>query len=135
MRYTKAQIIEIREEMTEALNRVARKYSSSVKIGRISFGENMSAKIEMNRIASNEHGEFVMTPEAKEFLNRTISMGIRKDVLNEPFIYQGKNMKITGYKTRGKKYPITYMQNDKPYKCSVDHMLDMIRENRPELFL
>ena len=134
-RYTKIQIKSMRKEMEEALNLIAAKYNSTAKVGNISFGLQMEARITFSQKTVNEHGEYSLTKGAQELLLRLEGMGLRKDVLNEPFTYLGDKIKILGYNTRAPKYPIEFEKNGRGFKCGVSFMKTMVKENRPELFL
>jgi len=134
-RFTKPQVRSMRTEMEEALNLIAAKYNSTAKVGSISFGLQMTTKITFSQKTENEHGEYSLTKEAQKLLGMLEGMGLKKDVLNEPFTYLGDKIRILGYNTRAPKYPIQFEKNGQAYKCGVSKMKEMVKENRPELFL
>jgi hypothetical protein len=134
-RFTKSQVKEMRTEMEKALNLIAAKYNSTAKVGSISFGLQMTTKITFSQKTKNEHGEYSLTKEAQKLLGMLEGMGLKKDVLNEPFTYLGDKIRILGYNTRAPKYPIQFEQNGQAYKCSVSRMKDMVKTEHPEYFL
>jgi len=135
MRFKKSEIAMLRIEMQEALDKVAKKHNAKVNIDRITFGLEAATKITISRVSTDEYGEFTLTKEAQELKNRLPRMGLRADVLNEPFVYKGDKIIIKGYNTRARRYPIEYTIGTKNYKCSVEYMKKMVKDNRPELFL
>ena len=135
MKFTKTEVREIRDEMEKALEKIAKKYNATADIGRITFGSQITAKLTFSKIAEDQYGEYKLTKEAQELKRRLPQMGLREDVLNEPFIFKGETIIIKGYNTRARSYPIEYTKGSKNYKCTVDHMKTLIRDNRPELFL
>ena len=135
MGFNKSEVQMLRIEMQEALDKVAKKYDAKVSIGRITYGLQVDTKITIAKTSTDEYGEFTLTKEAQALKTRLPRMGLRADVLNEPFVYKGDKIIIKGYNTRARSYPIEYTKGTKNYKCSVEHMKRMVKENRPELFL
>ncbi len=134
-KFIKSEAISIKSEVTKELEKVAAKYGATFNMGNISYGNEITFRMTLSKNSTNEHGDFIMTKEARTFLDRAAAMGLTQDVLNEEFIYAGNKIKITGYSTRSRKYPIKYTQNGKNYKCDVSYMKTMVRTSRPELFL
>ena len=135
MKFTKSQVEQIRIEITEAMNKVLNKHGAIAEIGRISYGETISSKFTIAKTAKNEHGEYINSKEAMEFKKRATSMGLKENVLNEKCHYEGNVYIVTGYKSRSRKYPITFTKNGEPFVSSVDFMKRFVRAERPELFL
>lgn len=133
--FTREQVKQMRIEITQAINEVVSKYGSVSKLGSISFGSQISTKLVISRVSSNEHGKYVNSREAQAFLSRAESLGLTQNVLNEGCRYKGKVYTVTGYNTRAPKYPINMTVDGKPMKCSVQYMKDFVRAERPELFL
>ena len=133
--FTRPDAKAIRAELNAALEAIAKKYNATAKVGNITFGDTLDAKVTFAKIAENEHGKFAMTKEAKEFLERAESFGLTKDVLNEKCNYLGDVYEVTGYNTRAKRYPITFTKNGNRMKCGISFMKTFVRAERPELFL
>ena len=135
MNFTRNEVTSMRTEMNEALAAVAKKYGAAAKIGNISFGENVKTTITISRLSSNEHGDYINTKEAQEFLRRAKGLGLTQDVLNEKCNYLGNVYVVTGYNSRAPRYPINFTKNGKPMKCGVNFMKEFVHAERPELFL
>ena len=139
--FTRTETKKMRTEIENALEIIAKKYGYATKVGNIKFGNVIEAKITVSKMASNSHGTYANTPEAQAFLERAERMGLAKDCLNEKYTFKGETLKITGYNSRAKKYPINYSKIDNQgnviqrMKCSEYHLKDIIRANRPEFFL
>ena len=133
--FTKTNAQMMRIEVAEALQAIEKKYNSKLAIGNIRYGQSLTIALTFSKMDENEHGTFINTPKATEFMRRASSMGLSEDMLNEPMMYNGELRVITGYNTRARRYPIEYTSNGKGYKCSVDHMKKFVKETRPEFFL
>lgn len=133
--FSRQDAIKMKEEIEQALSKVAKKYGANVKLGNIRYGDTLTSKVTFSKVSSNKHGEFVMTKEAKTFLLRAKGLGLREDVLNEKIRHQGSTYVVTGFNTRAKKYPITYTKDGRRMKSSVEYMKTFVRSGRPELFL
>ena len=134
-KFTRQDAKAMREEIADALSKIAKKYNAEVSVGSITYGIELKTSIRFQKITENEHGDFVMTNEAQRFLDRAHEWGLSKDVLNEPCKYNGKEYRVIGYNKRAKRYPILMLENGKKMKCTVDFMLEFVRAERPELFL
>jgi len=135
MNFTKTEVEQMRIEMTEAMNKVAKKYGAVASFGGIRYGLEVTSKVTISKKTEDQYGEFTLTKAAKTLKDRLPVMGLKADVLNEPFTFKGDTIVIKGYNTRARAYPIEYTKNGRNYKCSVSYMKDMVIENRPELFL
>ena len=121
--------------MELALEIIAKKYGASCKVGRITYGESATVKIEFAKKSSNKNGEVVLDKAAREFIKRATGMSMRPDVLNEKMSYNGDTVIITGYNTRARAYPINYTVNGKGYKASVNYIQRIVKEVKPHWFL
>ncbi len=137
MSFNRKEVESLRDEIQNALEQIAKKHNLDFTFPSIRFGTDLNVKINFAKIESNKHGNFVMTKDAKTFLDKAEDMGLRKDCLNETYPYKGKKYKILGYSTRARKFPIQILEttNNEKQKCTEKVLKDIIKETRPELFL
>ncbi len=126
----------MREEVAEALQAIAAKYNSEINIGKIRYSSSCDMQIEFAKMATDATGQsYAMTKEAQSFIDNFYRHRIPVEALNTEFIHGGFKIVITGFKTANSKYPITYMQDGKPYKCSSSHMARMVKIGLPSVGL
>ena len=135
MGFSKSNAQSMRIEVKAALEAIERKYDCEVQIGTISYGDTLSMKLAFAKMSENEHGAFVMTKEAKSFINNAKRFGLSPDILGESIRYNGKTYVITGHNTRRSKYPISYTIDGKNYKSNLEGIKNIIRNTHPEFFI
>ena len=135
MKFTRQEVKDIRREAEETLQKIFEKYNYQVDVGNITFGADVNMKVKIAKKATNEHGEFAYTKEAKTFIQRAKSMNLDESCINEEYNYKGKTYKILGYNTRAKRYPINITIDDKKFKCTEEQIKNVVKTVRPELFL
>ncbi len=133
--FSKTDAQKMRQEIFEALAVIEKKYNAKVELSGVRYGSVLKTTLSFSKLSENEHGTFVNTPKAQEYIRRATRMGLSADTLNEPMEYQGSTHVITGYNTRAKRYPIEYTKDGQSYKCSEQFMKKFVKETRPEFFL
>ena len=122
--FTKAEVINLRNEINAALSSIEKKYGIKLNAGNASFsGNECTYKLKANTIGD---GGTVITRESTNwdfYKSRTncshLNVGDRIKI-------QGADYILTGYNTRAKKAPIQFKSIDgrNHYKCSIN-MLNM----------
>ena len=133
--FNKVIVKEIRNEITEALEKIAKKHNLDVEVGRITYGLELSTNVKFSEVVSTIHGKNPVTKKSKAYELKAAVEGLPKRALFEEIEVNGDIHKITGYNTRAKAYPIEYTINDKPYKASIGYTKKWLRSARPEYFL
>jgi len=135
MEYSKTEVKNMREDVLEALQKVAEQYNSKIELGSTQYGLEMKTSLRFLRKTSDQYGETVLSKEAIRLKRMISTLGLHDNVINEPFVYRGYTIVITGYSARAKKYPILFTKNNKKYKCTVAQMKEMVKIVHPEYFL
>ena len=120
--FNKPQIVQLRNEIDKALDRVANKYGITISAGNCSFsGNEANFKLKLNTIGDSGT---VITRESQMwalYKNRTQCSHLK---VGDEIQLQGNTYTLTGYNTRAKKAPIQFTDSSgRGYKCSIA-MLD-----------
>ena len=123
--FTKAEVINLRNEINAALSSIEKKYGIKLNAGNASFsGNECTYKLKANTIGD---GGTVITRESKnwDFYKNTSTRCGHLNV-GDRIKIQGADYILTGYNTRAKKAPIQFKSIDgrNRYKCSIN-MLNM----------
>ena len=121
--FNKPQIVQLRNAIDKALDRVAKEYGITISAGNCSFsGNEANFKLKLNTIGE---GGTVITKEMKAWdLYANLANG-PLDGLNhlkcgDTISIQGSPYILTGYNTRARKAPINFKDSlGRGYKCSV----------------
>jgi len=113
----------LRDEIDEALNRVANKYGITIKAGNCSYsGNEANFKLKLNTKGTDGT---VITQESQNwdfYKNRTECSHLK---VGDEIMIQGTYYTLTGYNTRARKAPIQFKDGrGNGYKCSIQ-MLNM----------
>ena len=120
--FNKPQIVQLRSEIDNALNSVAKKYGITISAGNCSFsGNEANFKLKLNTIGD---GGTVITRESKMwdlYKSRTNCSHLN---IGDTITIQGNSYTLSGYNTRARKAPINFTDSrGNGYKCSIA-MLD-----------
>ena len=120
--FNKPQIVQLRNEIDKALDRVANKYGITISAGNCSFsGNEANFKLKLNTIGE---GGTVITRESQMwdlYKGRTQCSHLS---IGDEIQLQGNTYILSGYNTRAKKAPIQFTDSSgRGYKCSIA-MLD-----------
>lgn len=134
-RFTRQEAKDIRPIIERALEIAAKESGYKISMGSISFGIDMTAKIEISKVAENEHGEFKQTRESQNFLEECEAIGIKPEALNAPIPYQGGTIRIVGYNRRAPKNAIQLSKDgeNQGLRCPVRTIKQILRTTKPEL--
>ena len=135
MLFTKREAGQMRIDIEEALQAVAKKYKADVKLGGIRYGSELGVRISFAKMAENENGAYVHSANAINFIAKAEGFGLSADVLGEKLMFRGDECIVLGYNKRAKRYPIEYTKNGRNFKCGVEHLKAMVKPSRPEFFL
>ena len=124
--FNKPQIVQLRSEINNALNSVAKKYGITISAGNCSFsGNEANFKLKLNTIGD---GGTVITRESKMwdlYKSRTNCSHLN---IGDTITIQGNSYTLSGYNTRARKAPINFTDSrGNGYKCSIA-MLDMYNQ-------
>ncbi len=124
--FNKPQIVQLRSEIDNALNSVAKKYGITISAGNCSFsGNEANFKLKLNTIGD---GGTVITRESKMwdlYKSRTNCSHLN---IGDTITIQGNSYTLSGYNTRARKAPINFTDSrGNGYKCSIA-MLDMYNQ-------
>ena len=116
--FNKPQIVQLRSEIDNALNSVAKKYGITISAGNCSFsGNEANFKLKLNTIGD---GGTVITRESKMwdlYKSRTNCSHLN---IGDTITIQGNSYTLSGYNTRDKKAPIQFKDSrGNNYKCSI----------------
>ena len=116
--FNKPTIVQLRSEIDNALNSVAKKYGITISAGNCSFsGNEANFKLKLNTIGE---GGFVITRESASwdvYKSRTNCSHLN---VGDTITIQGNPYTLTGYNTRARKAPIQFKDNrGNNYKCSI----------------
>ena len=120
--FNKPQIVQLRNEIDKALDRVANKYGITISAGNCSFsGNEANFKLKLNTIGDSGT---VITRESQMwdlYKGRTQCSHLS---IGDEIQLQGNTYILSGYNTRAKKAPIQFTDSSgRGYKCSIA-MLD-----------
>ena len=115
--FNKPQIVQLRSEIDNALNSVAKKYGITISAGNCSFsGNEANFKLKLNTIGD---GGTVITRESKMwdlYKSRTNCSHLN---IGDTITIQGNSYTLSGYNTRARKAPINFTDSrGNGYKCS-----------------
>ena len=98
------------EEIEEKLQVIARKYGINIKRGRGTYdSKGATIKIE---IATVDRDGTVNSKEAEDFKRYARMEGLKEEWLGQSFrTWDGKELKIVGFKPRSTKYPVIVEDN------------------------
>jgi len=133
--FTEPEVLQMRDEMQKALDKIAKKYNAKGTVSKIKYSESVSISVEIARVQKTTAGEFILDKKAQAYLDRAPSHQLPKEALGRPFKYQGRNVIITGYNTRAPRYPMNYTMDGTSYKSGINHVEKMLQKGLPELFL
>ena len=124
--FNKPQIVQLRSEIDNALNSVAKKYGIIISAGNCSFsGNEANFKLKLNTIGD---GGTVITRESKMwdlYKSRTNCSHLN---IGDTITIQGNSYTLSGYNTRARKAPINFTDSrGNGYKCSIN-MLNMYNQ-------
>ena len=124
--FNKPTIVQLRSEIDNALNSVAKKYGITISAGNCSFsGNEANFKLKLNTIGD---GGTVITRESKMwdlYKSRTNCSHLN---IGDTITIQGNSYTLSGYNTRARKAPINFTDSrGNGYKCSIA-MLDMYNQ-------
>jgi hypothetical protein len=124
--FNKPQIVQLRSEIDNALNSVAKKYGITISAGNCSFsGNEANFKLKLNTIGD---GGTVITRESKMwdlYKSRTNCSHLN---IGDTITIQGNSYTLSGYNTRARKAPINFTDSrGNGYKCSIA-MLNMYNQ-------
>ena len=116
--FNRANIKGLRNEIDEALDRVAKKYGITISAGNCTFsGNEANFKLKLNTIGE---GGTVITRESQNwdfYKNRTQCTHLN---VGDKITIQGNPYTLTGYNTRARKAPIQFKDSrGNGYKCSI----------------
>jgi len=116
--FNKPQIVQLRNEIDKALDRVAKEYGITISAGNCSFsGNEANFKLKLNTIGE---GGTVITRESQMwdlYKSRTNCSHLN---VGDKITIQGTPYTLTGYNTRAKKAPIQFKDSrGNGYKCSI----------------
>ena len=120
--FNKPQIVQLRNEIDKALDRVANKYGITISAGNCTFsGNEANFKLKLNTIGDSGT---VITRESQMwdlYKGRTQCSHLS---IGDEIQLQGNTYILSGYNTRAKKAPIQFTDSSgRGYKCSIA-MLD-----------
>lgn len=124
--FNKPQIVQLRSEIDNALDQVAKKYGITISAGNCSFsGNEANFKLKLNTIGD---GGTVITRESKMwdlYKSRTNCSHLS---IGDTITIQGNSYTLSGYNTRARKAPINFTDSrGNGYKCSIQ-MLNMYNQ-------
>jgi len=116
--FNKPQIVQLRSEIDNALDQVAKKYGITISAGNCSFsGNEANFKLKLNTIGD---GGTVITRESKMwdlYKSRTNCSHLS---IGDTITIQGNSYTLSGYNTRARKAPINFTDSrGNGYKCSI----------------
>ena len=116
--FNKPQIVQLRSEIDNALDQVAKKYGITISAGNCSFsGNEANFKLKLNTIGD---GGTVITRESKMwdlYKSRTNCSHLN---IGDTITIQGNSYTLSGYNTRARKAPINFTDSrGNGYKCSI----------------
>ena len=115
--FNKANLRALRVDFQSAIDAVAAKHGLTGKLGNIRFGAtDFTCKM---TVETSGAAEVKTNNDAKDFRLYAEMSGLSADDFGKEFKYSGKTLKIIGYNTRAKKYPISLEDTrGKKYKVS-----------------
>jgi len=124
--FNKPQIVQLRSEIDNALDQVAKQYGITISAGNCSFsGNEANFKLKLNTIGD---GGTVITRESKMwdlYKSRTNCSHLN---IGDTITIQGNSYTLSGYNTRARKAPINFTDSrGNGYKCSIQ-MLNMYNQ-------
>ena len=119
--FNKPQIVQLRSEIDNALDQVAKKYGITISAGNCSFsGNEANFKLKLNTIGD---GGTVITRESKMwdlYKSRTNCSHLN---IGDTITIQGNSYTLSGYNTRARKAPINFTDSrGNGYKCSIQRL-------------
>lgn len=117
------------KDLDDKMNEIGKVHGVSFSRGTAVYGEDISFKITFNKMEEGEHGVFPSTVESREFLKRCKDFHLMPDILFQEFDSKEGKIRIMGYSTRKRKYPIIYTKNGRRFKCSVRYMVDLVKNS------
>ena len=117
--FNKPQIVQLRNEIDKALDRVANKYGITISAGNCTFsGNEANFKLKLNTIGDNGT---VITRESQMwdlYKSRTNCSHLS---IGDKITIQGNSYTLSGYNTRARKAPINFTDSrGRGYKCSIN---------------
>ena len=117
--FNRANIKGLRNEIDEALDRVAKKYGITISAGNCTFsGNEANFKLKLNTIGDNGT---VITRESQMwdlYKSRTNCSHLS---IGDKITIQGNSYTLSGYNTRARKAPINFTDSrGRGYKCSIN---------------
>ena len=124
--FNKPQIVQLRSEIDNALNSVAKKYGITISAGNCSFsGNEANFKLKLNTIGD---GGTVITRESKMWDLYKSGTNCSHLNIGDTITIQGNSYTLSGYNTRARKAPINFTDSrGNGYKCSIA-MLNMYNQ-------
>ena len=117
--FNKPQIVQLRNEIDKALDRVAKEYGITISAGNCTFsGNEANFKLKLNTIGDNGT---VITRESQMwdlYKSRTNCSHLS---IGDKITIQGNSYTLSGYNTRARKAPINFTDSrGRGYKCSIN---------------
>jgi hypothetical protein len=132
-KFTRTEVKNLRAELEATLKEFGQKHGVEVDVGRITFGETFTTKLTLTKGQSLR--DIQNRKKAEQFEAHFHLHKIPSRFLDKPFTYKGKEHKLIGFNHRAKKYPIEYELEGKPYKCTVDYIVNIFEKVNPQVFV
>lgn len=112
----------LREDIQNAINEVAAKHGLTADLGNIRYdreGTSFTSKVTVETGGQADVADRKADKAAENFKRYAVLEGLEPSDFGKEFTYAGRNLKIVGYNTRAKKYPISLEdQNGRGFKVS-----------------
>ena len=114
--FNKANLKALRVDFQVAIDAIAAKHGLTGKLGNIRFGAtDFTVKL---TVETSGAGEAKVEKDAGSFHRYAKNAGLSPEDFGKEFTYSGKTLKIVGYNTRAKKYPIS-LEDTRGHKYKV----------------
>ena len=128
-KFTKNSVENLRSELNKVLEAFGNEHNMDLDIGRITFGDQVTAKLTVQYKQDLEPGEYPETKESIAFIRKSKIIGIDKSLLHKSFKSKGDNVVLLGYNSRAPKNPMNFTVNNKPFKSSLGYFKSLLNEN------
>ena len=127
---TKQDVINLRIELNKVLDKFNKTSDIKMTLKKALYADEVEFKLVGSKVSDTGN---LITKKSLDFSRYEYLHGMKPITLNYKFKCGFDTYEVVGYNTRARKYPISYLLNDKPYKCSVYYMKNIIKINAPEL--
>jgi len=115
------------------INEYAKQNNINIKRNGAKYGEDITTKLTITKNVETKFGTFPATKESRDYTFHCKYNDLPCELLFEEIsLTTGENIRIMGYSTRKRKYPVIYKKDGKNYKCSVAHMLTMLKTSNTQ---